>query len=70
MGTWYDTFKAKAQATSPAFPWAAGSATFKYPNQQPPTALWFHDHSVRGAPPCSIDPTTFRHSRQRLCCPM
>jgi spore coat protein A len=44
-GTWYDTFKAKAEASSPAFPWGPGSATFRYPNEQPPTMLWYHDHT-------------------------
>jgi hypothetical protein len=44
-GTWYGTFKAKAEGSSPAFPWAPGSATFRYPNSQPPTFLWYHDHT-------------------------
>ncbi len=40
-GTFYDYFKAKY-----AHDWAPGLATFKYPNDQPATTLWYHDHSL------------------------
>ena len=45
VGTWYNTFKAKAASKGiPA--WTAGSATFRYPNSQRPGTLWYHDHTL------------------------
>jgi FtsP/CotA-like multicopper oxidase with cupredoxin domain len=40
-GTFYDYFKAKY-----GHDWAPGTATFKYPNDQPATTLWYHDHTL------------------------
>ena len=40
-GTFYDWFNAKY-----GHAWAPGTATFKYPNDQPATTLWYHDHSL------------------------
>ncbi len=45
VGTWYDTFKAKALARGGA-PWTPGSATFDYPNDQRATQMWYHDHTL------------------------
>ncbi len=44
-GTWYDTFKAKFEATWQQ-PWKPGSAVFQYANQQRATTLWYHDHTL------------------------
>ena len=40
-GTFFDYFDLKY-----AQMWGPGSATFKYPNDQPATTLWYHDHSL------------------------
>ena len=40
-GTFYDYFNGKYKHN-----WAPGTATFKYPNDQPATTLWYHDHSL------------------------
>jgi spore coat protein A len=40
-GTFYDYFTAKYDHN-----WAPGTATFKYPNDQPACTLWYHDHSL------------------------
>jgi spore coat protein A len=40
-GTFYDYFKTKYGQG-----WSAGSATFKYPNDQRATTLWYHDHTL------------------------
>ncbi len=40
-GTFYDYYNTKyAQG------WSSGSATFTYPNDQPATTLWYHDHTL------------------------
>ncbi len=44
-GTWYDTFKAEAEADL-GQTWTPGSAVFEYLNDQRATTLWFHDHSL------------------------
>ena len=44
-GSWYSTFKAKFEKHNPGFEWSPGSATFVYPNQQPASHLWYHDHT-------------------------
>ena len=44
-GAWWATFAAKAAALR-STPWAPGSATSTYPNQQRPTTLWYHDHAL------------------------
>jgi len=40
-GTFYDYFKDKY-----GHGWKPGLATFKYPNDQPATTLWYHDHTL------------------------
>jgi len=40
-GTFFDYFDAKY-----GHRWAPGTATFKYPNTQRATTLWYHDHSL------------------------
>jgi FtsP/CotA-like multicopper oxidase with cupredoxin domain len=44
VGTWYDFFRAKAAGFAPT--WAAGSATFRYPNLNRASTLWYHDHAL------------------------
>ena len=40
-GTFFDYFNLKYNQN-----WSPGTATFKYPNDQPATTLWYHDHSL------------------------
>ena len=40
-GTFYDYYKTKY-----GHGWTPGLATFKYPNDQPATTLWYHDHTL------------------------
>jgi FtsP/CotA-like multicopper oxidase with cupredoxin domain len=40
-GTFYDYFNTKY-----AHDWPPGTAAFKYPNDQPATTLWYHDHAL------------------------
>jgi FtsP/CotA-like multicopper oxidase with cupredoxin domain len=40
-GTFYDYFDAKY-----GHAWSPGTATFKYPNDQRATTLWYHDHTL------------------------
>jgi len=40
-GTFYDYYSAKYNHN-----WMAGTAAFKYMNDQPATTLWYHDHSL------------------------
>ena len=40
-GTFFDYFDLKYNHR-----WGPGSATFKYPNDQPATTLWYHDHTL------------------------
>jgi FtsP/CotA-like multicopper oxidase with cupredoxin domain len=40
-GTFYDYFNAKYGHS-----WSPGTATFKYPNDQPAATLWYHDHAL------------------------
>lgn len=42
-GTWYDHFREKYHERHGG-QWVRGTATFQYPNDQPATALWYHDH--------------------------
>jgi spore coat protein A, manganese oxidase len=42
-GTWYDAFRDQFRRTW-GVDWQPGSAVFQYPNDQPATALWYHDH--------------------------
>ena len=42
VGSWYDFFREKSGGRE----WAPGQATFRYPNSQRPTTLWFHDHTL------------------------
>jgi len=44
-GTWYDFFKAKA-ANSYGANWGPGFATFRYPNTQRASTVWYHDHTL------------------------
>ena len=44
-GTWYNFFKAKAQAKF-GTTWEPGSATFQYPNSQRASTIWYHDHGL------------------------
>jgi spore coat protein A len=40
-GTFFDYYN-----TTYGHNWAPGTATFKYPNDQPATTLWYHDHAL------------------------
>ncbi|HXV72558.1 MAG TPA: multicopper oxidase domain-containing protein [Acidimicrobiia bacterium] len=40
-GTFFDYFNAKY-----SHGWEPGAASFKYPNDQPATTLWYHDHTL------------------------
>jgi FtsP/CotA-like multicopper oxidase with cupredoxin domain len=40
-GTFFDYFNQKYKHN-----WAPGTASFKYPNDQPATTLWYHDHTL------------------------
>ncbi len=44
-GTWYDFFKAKAQAAY-GVTWGEGFATFQYPNNNRASTIWYHDHAL------------------------
>lgn len=44
-GTWHDFFAEKA-ADEFDVTWGPGYATVQYPNEQPPSTLWFHDHTL------------------------
>jgi FtsP/CotA-like multicopper oxidase with cupredoxin domain len=41
-GTWYEFFRSKSGGRG----WAPGQATYRYPNAQRPSTLWFHDHTL------------------------
>ena len=41
VGTWHDFFHNKAGGG-----WAAGAATFTYPNVERPSTAWYHDHTL------------------------
>jgi bilirubin oxidase len=45
QGTWYAFFRQKAAPRLPN-PWAPGTATFDYSNDQAATTLWLHDHTL------------------------
>jgi bilirubin oxidase len=44
-GTLFDQFKQEAEARQ-GQTWEPGSAVFQYPNDQRPTTLWYHDHTL------------------------
>jgi FtsP/CotA-like multicopper oxidase with cupredoxin domain len=44
-GTWYDFFKAKAEASYGAA-WGPGYAVFQYPNDNRASTIWYHDHAL------------------------
>ena len=45
VGSTYDAFKARALRAH-GVRWAAGSATYLYPNDQAAATLWYHDHAL------------------------
>jgi spore coat protein A, manganese oxidase len=45
QGTWYDFFSRKA-ATNYGVGWGPGFATFRYPNSQRASTIWYHDHTL------------------------
>jgi FtsP/CotA-like multicopper oxidase with cupredoxin domain len=45
VGTWYNYFKAKAEAEFDQ-PWDPGAAVFTYPNNHRAATLWYHDHTL------------------------
>jgi spore coat protein A, manganese oxidase len=45
VGSFYDTFKAKAEGINGAT-WERGSAVFEYANDQRAGTNWFHDHTL------------------------
>jgi bilirubin oxidase len=45
VGTWYDAFKAKAEAAQGQV-WDPGTAVFQYANDQRASTLWYHDHTL------------------------
>jgi spore coat protein A, manganese oxidase len=44
-GSFYDEFAGKFEAKTGAA-WEPGSATFQYANDQDPSTLWYHDHTL------------------------
>ncbi|MGE5169411.1 MAG: multicopper oxidase family protein [Rudaea sp.] len=44
-GTWYDFFASKAAANH-GLVWGPGFATFRYPNENRASTLWYHDHAL------------------------
>ena len=44
-GEWYEKFKGQSKQAL-GVDWEPGSAVFQYPNQQRPSALWYHDHTL------------------------
>jgi FtsP/CotA-like multicopper oxidase with cupredoxin domain len=44
-GTWYDFFASKAAASFDV-DWGRGHATFRYPNLNRASTLWYHDHTL------------------------
>ncbi len=42
-GSFFETFKGLSPLGTA---WTPGSAVFEYPNDQPATTLWYHDHSL------------------------
>ncbi len=44
-GSFYDTFKAKAEGLL-AQPWTPASAVFQYDNDQRAATIWYHDHTL------------------------
>lgn len=44
-GTWYDYFAGKAQSRYGAA-WGPGFATFRYPNHNRASTIWYHDHAM------------------------
>jgi spore coat protein A, manganese oxidase len=44
-GSYYDEFRAKFAAKW-GTDWQPGSALFQYPNDQPATTMWYHDHTL------------------------
>jgi FtsP/CotA-like multicopper oxidase with cupredoxin domain len=44
-GSWYDFFKGKA-ATNYGATWGPGFATFRYPNANRASTIWYHDHTL------------------------
>lgn len=44
-GRWYPAFKAMSEAANGQV-WEPGSAVFQYSNDQDPTTLWYHDHTL------------------------
>jgi spore coat protein A, manganese oxidase len=45
QGRWYDHFRSAAEARF-GVPWRPGEVTFQYPNDNPASTLWFHDHAL------------------------
>jgi FtsP/CotA-like multicopper oxidase with cupredoxin domain len=45
VGTWYDFFKSKAEATY-GMTWGDGYAYFVYPNHNRASTIWYHDHTL------------------------
>ncbi len=45
VGSAYDAFRARAGRVH-GVRWAAGSATYLYPNDQAAATLWYHDHAL------------------------
>jgi FtsP/CotA-like multicopper oxidase with cupredoxin domain len=45
QGTWYDFFAGKAAANFGAT-WGPGFATFRYPNKNRASTVWYHDHAL------------------------
>jgi len=43
---WFTWNGMNGSAYNTAIPTAPGSAVFHYPNMQPPTTLWYHDHAL------------------------
>ncbi|MCI4061305.1 multicopper oxidase domain-containing protein [Micromonospora sp. R77] len=45
VGSWYDRYAEIARERT-GLRWRPGSATYRYPNDQPAAAYWFHDHAL------------------------
>jgi FtsP/CotA-like multicopper oxidase with cupredoxin domain len=44
-GRWYEFFRNQAESRF-GVPWRPGEVTFQYPNDNPASTLWYHDHAL------------------------
>ncbi|MBI5623546.1 MAG: multicopper oxidase domain-containing protein [Elusimicrobia bacterium] len=46
VGSLYDSYKAKFEASHPGVTWEPGTAVLEYANDQRAATLWYHDHTM------------------------